>query len=148
MADNTITNGAPGIAEFNSETWGNVKELVLQDTPALAFKTINLAASGADIDLAINSVIAADGSLAAYTTGSPDSTDALAITRFPIFIADGSNMDVQVLVAGNLDIDALVWDATFTTDARKKNAFDLSSNVALTNFILGKNPFNSDGVLA
>lgn len=148
MADNTITHGAPGIAEFNEETWANATEILLQDTPPPAFMTITLSASGSDIDLAINSVIAADGSLAAYSTGSPDSTDAVGITRYPIFIADGDSLDVQVMVQGNVDINALVWDSSFDTDAKKKDAFNLSTEAKPFNMILGSNPYDSDGVLA
>lgn len=139
MADKTISHGAPGIAAFSSETWDNAREVFLQDTPAQAFKTFTLTASGADIDLAINSVIAADGSLAEYTSGSPDSTDAAGILRYPVMIADGSSMEVTVMVAANVNMDALVWDDSFDTDAKKKDAFSLSS-VKDVNIIVGVNP--------
>ena len=150
MADNTITHGAPGIAAYDSETWGNATELLLQDTPAPTFKTITLTASGADIDIAINSVIAADGGLAVYTPyddPDPAFSDAAGITRYPIFVADGDTMDVTIMTSGHVDINALVWHASFTTDALKKTAFSVST-VKDVNFILGANPFNSDGVLA
>ena len=144
MADNVITHGAPGVAEFNSETWGNATELRLQDTPALAYHKVTLTASGADLTLPIYSVVDANG-LAAYQATVANKT-VVGILPQPVFLADGASMDVYVLVAGNLDINALVWDDTFDTAEKKMAAFDgLTSPI---NMILGENKFNSDGVLA
>lgn len=145
MADNTITRGAPGIAEFTQETWGNPAELQLQETPALAYAKVTITADGDDLDLALYSVVGPEG-LAVYTTGTPDSWDTLGVLAMPVQIADGDSLDVYVIVQGNLDINALVWDASFNTTAKKMVAFtDLPSPM---NIIVGENPYNSDGVLA
>lgn len=144
MADNTITHGAPGIAEYSSETWANAREIRLQDSPATATRKITITASGADLDLPIWAVVDTAG-LAAYQAVVADKT-ALGILTAPVFIPDGESATIDVLVAGYFDFAALTFAASFDTDAKKKAAFEGLG--APINIILDTNPYDSDGVLA
>ena len=144
MADQTITHGNPGIAEYSSETWGNAKELRLQDSPATATRKISITATGDDLDLAIFSVVDGAG-LAAYQAAVANKT-ALGILTAPVFVAEDATVVVDVIVAGYFDYDALTFAASFDTDAKKQAAFDgMGSPI---NIILDTNPYDSDGVLA
>jgi hypothetical protein len=144
MADNTILKGAPGIAEFNSETWGNVKELRLQDSPATATKKITITAGGTDLTLGLWSVVDAAG-LAPYSATVAGKT-ALGILTAPVFIIAGQSVTLDVLVAGYFDYEVLTFAATFDTPAKMIAAFEgMGSPI---NIILDTNPYDSDGVLA
>lgn len=140
MPDFTIPHGAPGIAEFSSETWGNVKEVRLQDNPATATRSYTITAGASDLDLPIWSVVAANG--LATRTGN----NALGILPMPVHIPAGQSLTVDVIVAGYYDYDALNFDVSYATAAQKKAAFD--GRPAPVNIILGTNPYTSDGVLA
>lgn len=142
MPDFSITHGAPGIAVYDSETWGNVREIRLQDEPALAARPLTITATGADLTLPIWSVVKATG-LAAWASGA---SDALGILPAPVFIPDGQSVTIDVIVAGYYDFNALNFAASFVTDANKRAAFD--NRPSPINIVLGTNPYNSDGVLA
>lgn len=144
MADITITYGAPGIAEYSSETYGNVKELRLQDSPATAARKVTITATGADLELPLWSVVGPAG-LAAYTATIASKT-ALGILTAPVVIPDGELVTVDVLCAGYFDYEVLTFAASFDTDAKKRTAFEGMG--APINIILDTNPYNSDGVLA
>lgn len=143
MADNTILHGAPGIAAYASETWGNVREIRLQDNPAAAMKKVTITA-GADLNLPVFSVVSLVG--LATMAGDPSVSNAIGITTAPIVVANGQTVTLDVIVAGYFDFNALNWGGTFNTDALKKAAFD--GRPAPINIILDTNKFNSDGVLA
>lgn len=53
--DNTIPHGKPGIASFESETWGNKGEIRFGDTPVKTMARTVVA--GADLDLKLYSVV-------------------------------------------------------------------------------------------
>lgn len=144
MPDFNITHGAPGIAEYNSETWGNVKELRLQDSPATAAKKVTITASGADLELPLWSVVSLSG-LAAYSATVAGKT-AVGILTAPASIPDGESVTLDVLVAGYFDYTVLNFAASFDTDEKKRTAFEGLG--APINIILDTNPYDSDGVLA
>ena len=120
--DNKVPLGNPGIAEFSSETWGNTNPMLYSDTPALVEKPITVAASGADVEIALGQVLAADGSAAAQD-GATAADKACYIAACSIVVADGDSALVPVYHAGHFDMDALTWDATYDTDAKKEAAF-------------------------
>lgn len=122
--DNTIPQGEPGIASFSSETWGNSKDPRFGEG-VLTTTHMTVTASGADIDLPLYAVIAEDGVAAEIDTGT---SDAYAVLAAPIFIADGDSMSIPVYREGHFEQTALVWDATFTTDALKQLAFEGSKS--------------------
>lgn len=158
MADNIGTHGAPGIAAFDAETFGNVRELRLQDSPATASQRVTITnGTGSVMALPIFSVVSLTGlavSVAAVAAqagppsvpAQPLSSDAVGILPYPVSIGIGGSMQVDVIVAGYFDFNALNWGASFDSDTKKKAAFD--NRPAPINIILDTNPFTSDGVLA
>lgn len=127
--DNTIPHGKPGIASFESESWGNADEVLFGDTPPVATQVVEVTATD-DLDLPIYSVVnvADDGTLtmAVYTPaagGDPASSNATHILASPVVMADGATMSIPVIVAGHFRQQALNFDASFNTDALKQDAF-------------------------
>lgn len=132
--DNTIPHGKPGIASFESESWGNADEVLFGDTPPVATQAVEVTAAG-DLDLPIYSVVnvAGDGTLtmAVYTpedNSDPDnvipaSSNATHILASPVVMANGATMSIPVIVAGHFRQQALNFDASFNTDALKQAAF-------------------------
>lgn len=121
--DNTIPLGKPGIASFESESWGNHAELLFGDTPAVATQVKTVLAGGA-IDFPLGQVvnIAANGTItaAAVTTGVSNATHILAA---PLVMANGESFSAPFYVAGHFRQQALTFAASFNTDALKQNAF-------------------------
>ncbi len=144
MADNTIPNGAPGIAGYSSETWGNLRELRLQDNPAVATKKVTITAGGTPLDLPLYGVVDTAG-LAPYSATVAGKT-AVGILTAPVYVPASTSVTIDVIVAGYLDYKALVFASTFDTDAKKQAAFEGMG--APINIILDTNKYDSDGVLA
>ena len=121
--DNYVPLGKPGIASFESETWGNSAELLFGDTPPVATKDVTVTA-GANIDFPLGQVvnIAANGTItaAAVTTGVSNATHILAA---PLVMANGQSFSAPFYVAGHFRQQALTFAASFNTDALKHNAF-------------------------
>ena len=121
--DNYGPLGKPGIASFESETWGISAELLFGDTPPVATKDITVTA-GANIDFPLGQVvnIAANGTItaAAVTTGVSNATHILAA---PLVMANGQSFSAPFYVAGHFRQQALTFAASFNTDALKQNAF-------------------------
>lgn len=142
--DTKVPYGEPGVASFASEKFGNNPEPRFGDTPAPT-TNVTLTASGADVDLAIYSVIDNNGAGAlADQAGSTADDRANYITAEPIFIADGDSMTVPVYRGGHWNQDALTWDGSYDTDAKKKVAFEGSVS---PNIFIGKKAFDSDSIL-
>lgn len=120
--DNDIPVGSPGAANYASETWGNIPEHLFSDTPPVAEVTMDFTASGAAVEISFLDVLAADGSAAAET-GATAADKANFIAAATITIADGETKSVPVYVAGHFNMQALNWDSTYDTDAKKKAAF-------------------------
>lgn len=142
--DNTIPHGSPGVAAFETESWGNKPDPLYGDTPPLAVVTIAATADGA-LDLPIYSVISFDGTdiLLATHAGDPAASNAAYVTAAPIVLADNESMDIPVYAAGHFDMDALNWDSSFDTDAKKKTAFEGSISPTI---LVSKKQFSSDGI--
>lgn len=117
--DYTIPLGKPGIASFESETYGNAAEMLFGDTPAQASIVKSCTASGAiDWPLLTAVNVAADGTItkAVIASGSSNMTH---LTAAPIVMANAQVMDVPLYVAGHYRMQAITFDATFNTDALK-----------------------------
>lgn len=120
--DNDIPVGSPGLANFESATWGNIPEHLFSDTPAVAEQVVTFTASGADLTISFLDVIAADGTAAVQTeVAAADRANYIAAAT--ITILDGETKSVPVYVAGHFNAQALTWDATYDTDAKKAAAF-------------------------
>ena len=120
--DNTIPLGKPGIASFESESYGNAAELLFGDTPAVVTDVATVTA-GAAIDWPLATVvnIAANGAITKAVVAAGVS-NGNAITAAPIVMANGQSMSIPIYKAGHFRQQALTFDATFTTDALKKLA--------------------------
>ena len=143
MADNIGSLGAPGIAAFASSTFGNIREPRFAQEPPVAYRKTRITnGGGAAMNLAAWSVVGAAG----LATEAAGVSNALGILPYPVSIAAGQSADVELIVQGSFDYQALVWDASFGTDAEKLAAFD--NRPSPINIILGTHAFTSDGVLA
>lgn len=128
--DNDIPVGSPGLAGFESETWGNVPEHLYSDTPAIAEQVVEFTASGADLEITFLDVLATDGDAAVYNA-TPSAATANYIAAATITIADGETKSVPVYVMGHFNAQALNWDASYDTDAKKAAAFQGSVSPAM-----------------
>lgn len=141
--DTKVPHGKPGVAEFKSETYGNSGEPRFGDGDAQT-TNITITASGADIELGLYSVINLAGTALADYAATRDAGCANYILAEPILIEDGDSMTVPVYRTGHWNMDALVWDASYDTDAKKAAAFE--GSVSPTIFV-SKAPYNSDQIL-
>ena len=122
--DNTIPHPAPGIASFQTESWGQKDEVRFGDTPAIAERNQTIL-STAGITLPIYSVvnIADDDGEITLATSTAGVSNATHITAAPLVLAALETMEAPMYEAGHFRQQALNFDASFTTDALKQNAF-------------------------
>lgn len=135
--DKTVPHGEPGVASFNTETWGGAGEPRFGDGPAPT-TTVTVTASVTPIDLPLYSVIGADGRLHSEISGEP-----IGILAEPILIGVGETMTFPIYRGGHWNMDALNWDASYDTDAKKKAAFEGSTSPG----ILISKPKHADGAI-
>lgn len=140
--DNKIPYGEPGIAGFDKESWGNRQNWQYGDTPALTSKSIAVTASGADVTIGFLDVLAADGSAAAQA-GATAADKANYIAATAVVVPDGSTVQVPVYVQGHFEMEALNWDASYDTDAKKEAAFQGSLSPTI---FVSKGKFDSDAI--
>lgn len=139
--DTKIGLGKPGVASFASETLGGPADIRFgEGVPTTTELTIT--ASGADIDLGLGAVINGTGVLADWNA-TPDAGTADYVLAEPILIADGDTMTVPVYREGHFNMDALTWDASYDTDAKKAAAFE--GSVSPTIFV-SKPAHNEDAI--
>lgn len=141
MTDNTIPHGRPGIASYQTETWGGPQEPRFgEGVPTTTTITITAPAGG--LDLPIYSVIAETGALAQFA-GTPAVSNAYAILAAPIVMSAGQTMTVPVYREGHFEVDALNWHSTFNTDARRFAAFEGSKSPTI---FVGRNQFKPGAI--
>lgn len=141
--ETTIPMGAPGVASFSSETFGNPDEPRFgEGVPTTT--NITITASGAAINLPLYAVLNAAGNALADYNDPRDAGCANYILAEPITIADGDSMTVPVYREGHWSMDALVWDASYDTDAKKAAAFEGSVS---PNIFVSKRKYNSDQIV-
>lgn len=122
----TPAKPTPGIAGFWSDTVGGLVELMAGDTPPVV--TVSGTYTGAQGTAGIPArtpvVLDVEGGAIALVDGTTY-TKANAITAHdvPAGSAAGS---VVVYKAGMFNFEALLWPASFNTDAKKLAAFDLA----------------------
>lgn len=120
--DTKIPQGDPGVASFGTESFGNIPDIRYGDTP-MTTTSLEITASGADIDLPLYAVIAADGTAAAWNA-TPGSATANYVLAAALFVADGSTVTVPVIRTGHLEAGAMTWDTSYDTAAKRKAAFE------------------------
>lgn len=113
-----IPFGNPGRAESSTEDFTQF-DLLLSDTPTFFTEDMTLAASQ---DIALYEVVSVDGSgnIIPAVLGT---SEAIGIAAGAITSGGGENPTIQVIRGGHFNGDALIWDATYDTDAKKQAAF-------------------------
>jgi hypothetical protein len=120
--DTMIPHGQPGVAAFDSQTFGGPLEPRFgEGVPTTTELTIT--AGGSGLTLPLYSVIAATGALAQFA-GDPAASNAYGILAAPITLAANQTMTIPVYREGYFEVDALNWHTTFNSDARKFTAFE------------------------
>lgn len=140
--DNDIPVGSPGLATFESETWGNIPEHLYSDTPPVAEQVVAFTASGADLTITFLDVLNSAGAPAAQN-GANAGLRANYIAAATITIPDGQTKNVPVYVAGHFNMQALNWAASYTTDAQKAAAFQGSLSPTI---LVSKSKHTSDAI--
>lgn len=140
--DNKVPYSEPGVAGFEKETWGNRPTWQYGDTPALTTIVKQFTASGADLEIGFLDVLNGEGALADYAA-TRDAGSADYIAAMPITIPDGETASVSVYTMGHFEMDALTWDASYDTDAKKAAAFEGSLSPTI---FVSKGKFNSDAI--
>lgn len=120
--ESTLGPGTPGVASFSSETFGGPAEPRFGDGPATTTE-LAITAGGTDLNLGLYSVLSSVGLLADWNV-TRDAGSANYILAEPISIPAGATMTVPVYRSGHWNMDALVWDASYDTDAKKAAAFE------------------------
>ena len=139
--DTTLPNGEPGVASFGSETFGNIGDVRFGDTPVTS-TNITITAPAGGLDLPLYAVIAKDGTLANQAGGTA-AERANYVLAEPISMAAGDTMTVPVYRTGHFNMDALTWDASYTTDDQKATAFEGSVSPGI---FVSKPKHNSDAI--
>lgn len=140
--DKKVPYSEPGAAGFEKESWGNKQNWQYGDTPALTSTTLTVTAAVTDVVVGFLDVIAEDGRAAAQN-GVAATDRANYIASAAITIPVGETKEVPVYVQGHFEMAALTWDATYTTDAQKKVAFQGSVSPTI---LVSKGNFDSDAI--
>ena len=113
-----IPFGNPGQAGSSTEAFTQ-HDLLLSDTPNLFTEDLTLAESQ---DIALYEVVGLDGS-GNIIPAEQGVTDAIGISAGAITSGVGENPTIQIIRGGHFNGDALVWDASYDTDAKMIAAF-------------------------
>lgn len=115
MTDKTIPYGAPGIAGFDSETWGGPAEFLYGDTPPLASQSHTVTGGVGGTKLAFLSVVDALGALAVFTPGVmasgtitlsvavPTAGETVTIAGIEYTFADAAAAPYEVTIGATLN---------------------------------------------
>lgn len=139
--DTNIPMGKPGVAEFKSETFGGPTELRYGEG-VLTTTEITITAP-ANIDWPIGAVLNLAGTALADWNVTRDAGCANYILAQPVVLANGASATIAVYREGHFNMDALTWDASYDTDAKKKAAFE--GSVSPTIFV-SKPKHNADAI--
>lgn len=115
MADTIIPASAPGVASFQTESFGNAPEPRFGDGNS---PTQTVKAAGA-MNLPLYQVVSYDGTTIAVATA----TNAYGILTAPVLLTAGQETAVDVYVGGHWRMDALKFGPAYTTDQLKIDAF-------------------------
>lgn len=113
-----IPFGNPGQAGSSTEAFTQ-HDLLLSDTPNLFTEDLTLAESQ---DISLYEVVGLDG-LGNIIPAVQGVTDAIGISAGAITSGVGENPTIQIIRGGHFNGDALVWDASYDTDAKMIAAF-------------------------
>lgn len=119
-----IPIGNPGLAAGVDTEAFTQFDALLSDVPAVFAVDYTLAASQ---DIALYEAVGFDGSgeiVPAVEAGGVGPIQAIGISAMAITSGVGENPSISVIRGGHWNIDALVWDASYDTDAKKLAAFN------------------------
>lgn len=123
MVDNTIPRNEPGMAFFESASYGSPEEPRFGEGIA---HTIDAEVTGtAAVTFPLYSVLNYNPTTKALTKAvvSAGASNANCIAAAPITLANGVTSRFPLYVDGHWSMDALDWDASFTTEQLKQFAF-------------------------
>ncbi len=140
--DNKVPYSAPGIAGFEKQTWGNRQNWQYGDTPALTTLSISITSGVGGLTIAFLDVLDAAGG-PALQAGATAADKANYIAATDITIPASTTVDFPVYVQGHFEMNALNWDASYTTDAMKKAAFQGSLSPTI---YVSKGNYDSDAI--
>lgn len=111
------------LAKSETEDLAAVPELFAGDYPVENLPGVVATAAGAVESLTVLGLITATGKYVPCDLGASDGSEVPA--RILCYAVDATSGDItaQMYTSGCFNIDALVWDASFTTDALKLSAF-------------------------
>lgn len=121
--DTNIPTGKPGVAEFKTETFGGPGEPRYGEGE-LTTTEITVTAGGSAISMALYSVLNLAGDALADWNATRDAGCANWIAAQPVEIPAGATKKFAVYREGHFNMDTLVWDASYDTDAKRKAAFE------------------------
>lgn len=130
-----IPFGNPGQAGSSTEDFTQF-DLLLSDTPTFFTEDMTLAASQ---DIALYEVVGVDGS-GNIIPAVEGTTAAIGIAAGAITSGAGENPTIQVIRGGHFNADALVWDASYNTDALQIAAFRGATTP--TQIVIGVNKYH------
>jgi hypothetical protein len=128
-----IPFGAPGVASFDNDAFTPVTQLLLSNTPPMATR-IHTMSTG--LDEAIYTVVGLTGG--EIVPAESGVVQAIGFTAFAMDEAASAGKKGQIVVHAHVNINALVWPASYDTEAKKLAAFDGAP--APTNIIADVNP--------
>ena len=137
----TIPFGDPGVAAFQTDGFDGPMELLAGDTPPWADESYVVANGEADMELYTVVGFDANGGVVLPVTGSVDPNDDIkpvGFTAAKFVDADGVKK-VKVCRQAHVFIDALIWPASFGTDALRMAAFEGAPSP--TNILTKKHPW-------
>lgn len=142
--DRKIPLNAPGIAGFATESIGGNDDPRFGDSPDPVTTTVAVPASFTG---ALYEVVALGANGVEKAVWNADYEAAgkrpYGILTAPVVTGVGQTTTLDVYRSGHWNMDALVWPASFDTDAKKKAAFEGSLSPTL---FVSKKKFNSDAI--
>jgi hypothetical protein len=145
--DEKIPRTNPGVASFRTRSYGNSAEPAFGEGEA---RTIDVEiVTTATIDFKLYDVLNYNPTTKALTKAvvASGAGNANCIAAQPI-AATGSGVTFRaaVYVTGHWAMDALGWDATFTTDQLKQMAFMAGGAGSRSEITVSKKKFNDDAI--
>ena len=142
--DTIIPRHAPGIAGFASESIGNAAEPRFgEGVPTTT--TVNVPASFTGVIYQVVGVDANNSLVPAVYAAdySAGGVQPAGILTTSVVTEAGQTTTVDIYREGHWDMDALVWPASFDTDAKRKVAFEGGKS---PNIFVSKKKFTSDAI--
>lgn len=144
MAHDKIPNPAHGIAAFSSASFSGPQEpLYSGDVPLTTDHVEVNNTTGAELTLPYLAVVSYVPATGVMAMADQVADDAYAVLPAAVTLAIGETITVPIYREGYFEQDALVWDASYDTDLKKKFAFENSVN----NILIGKKGHSDQNIV-